>query len=66
MKISRILLLSVAGLYSCSLPPINIYHVSTGYFITDKNAEPFLDKKIELYVTDPQPTLENPITEEKK
>lgn len=46
--------LVVAGFSSCTLPPINFYHVSTGYFITDKDAEAYMDKKIELYVTDPK------------
>ena len=48
-----IFLFSVLGLSSCSLPPINFYHVSTGYFLTDETAEPILDRRIELFVTDP-------------
>ncbi len=54
MKATALCSLIALGACSCSVPPIHIYHVSTGYFLTEKTAAPFLDKKIELYVTDPE------------
>jgi hypothetical protein len=64
MKLTLLFFLVAVGCFSCTLPPINFYHVSTGYFITDENAEAYMDKKIELYVTDPK--TETTTTQETK